>query len=503
MKYRFRTRPYVHQKEALRKLLAQGYGGALLMEPRTGKTKTAVDWLSILSQAGKLDRAVIICPARVMSTWLDEALMHSPLRIHVTAWDAEARSGGLPQVPRGYDLALLIVNFEAFATPGRKLASGRRSKASGRFKNRQLIMKWCAGKPAALIVDESHKLKSPSGRASNMIVSMGPSFPYRLILTGTPLTKAKRAFDIYMQWNFLNPERFKDLPTVADFKDRYGRWTNKNGYPKFLGPRNLKELHSRISKDAFFVKREECFDLPPREDIVRFVDLNPRTRKTYVSIAEEMIAEIESGVYATASIKLVQNLRLLQLTSGFIADEERKIHRLSFEKHEALQELLEELFEADQRVVVAGRWKMDLDAATLLGESLDVPVYSIRGGVPRDVADKGRKAFQTRDEASLMVLQPAAASLGIDLSSASTMVWYSHTPSWVDFTQCCDRIALSKHSTTFYHLVARNSVDEILLNTLREDGDVGKAILTNPRLLLEGHSLPLDHQNKLKGMGLL
>ena len=503
MKYRFRTTPYAHQKVALRQLIAQQYGGALLMEPRTGKTKTAIDWLAILVQAGKLDRAVIVCPARVMSTWLEEIHTHCPVRVHVTVWDKDARAGGLRPPPSGYDLSLLVVNYEAFATPGRVLPSGRRSKTSGRFKHRALILKWMQGKPAALIVDESHKIESPSGKAANMIVSLQRSFPYRLILTGTPITKAKRAFDIYMQWNFLNPDRFADLPTFADFKDRYGRWTNKNGYPQFVGPRNLKQLHQRISKDSVIVRRDECFDLPPREDIVRYVELTPRTRSLYVQLAEEMIAEIEEGVYGEASIKLVQNLRLAQLTSGFMMDTEHVFHRISFEKLEALQELVEDAIEEDQRLVVVARWKADLDAIEELGRSLDMPVYSIRGGIKRSIADEGRRSFQARDEASLMVLQPAAASLGIDLASASTMVWYSHTPSWVDFSQACDRIALSRTSTTFYHLIAKKSVDEILLDVLHQDGDVGKAILTNPRELLEGHKLPLDRFNRLKGLGIL
>src|SRR3546814_10797975 len=46
--YRFKTRPYAHQKEALRQLISNGYGGALLMEPRTGKTKTTIDYMSML-----------------------------------------------------------------------------------------------------------------------------------------------------------------------------------------------------------------------------------------------------------------------------------------------------------------------------------------------------------------------------------------------------------------------------------------------------------------------
>ena len=97
-----------------------------------------------------------------------------------------------------------------------------------------------------------------------------------------------------------------------------------------------------------------------------------------------------------------------------------------------------------------------------------------------------------------MVLQPSAAALGIDLSTASTMVWYSHTNSWVDFSQTCDRIALSRNSTTFIHLVAESSVDETTLETLRLDGDQAAIIMADPRKALKGRSLTVDSSSRIK-----
>lgn len=501
--YKFRTTPYAHQKAALRKILRQGYGGALLMEPRTGKSKVTVDWLCIQVKKGRLDRALIICPNRVMGTWVNELLLHAPIRVHVTVWDAAERKRGVPATPAGYDLYVILVNFDAFGTPGKKTSSGRRSKASGRFKHRAMIKKWIDGRPAACVVDESHKIKSPSGKVSNMIVSMHSMFPYRLILTGTPMTKANRAFDIYMQWKFLNPDRFSDLPTVGEFKEEFGQWTQRNGFPQFLRPKNMKKLHQRIQEDAFIIRRDECFDLPPREDIIRLVELDA-SRGAYDQMAEEMIALINEaeGKVAEASIKLVQSLRLGQITSGFVTLDDGTIERLGYEKAHVLKELIIEEAEKDQKIVVVARWKPDLDLIEAMARDLDLPVWSVRGGVKRSESDQHIIDFRNHTDAGVMVLQPAASSLGIDLSTAAHMVWYSHTPSWVDFTQCCDRIALSRASTTFTHLVATKSVDEVVLNTLANDGDMGRAILSHPTELIQGHPLDLDDYSRLKGIGL-
>lgn len=504
--YKFKTKPYAHQRKALKRLLKQGYGGALLMEPRTGKTKTTIDWFSVLNQMDRVDRVFIICPNRIMGTWVREIHLHSPRLVNITVWDAQARKQPPPPVNGTFQLHVVITNFEAFATPGKKTKSGRRSKASGRFKVKSNLEKWIGdGSTAAIVVDESHKIKSPSGKAANMIVGLGKKFAYRVILTGTPITKAKRVHDVYMQWKFLNPTRFEDLPTVGEFKAHYGKWIDVPAskdpdarmFPKFVGPRNLDELKQRMGEDAIIVRREDCFDLPPREDIVEFVDLKG-SKSAYQQMARDMVAILEDGDVSEASIRLVQQLRLTQITSGFVTTDEGEIKRVGFEKSDKLQEILEDQYDKEQKVVVAARWKPDLDLIEEMGRELGFKVWSIRGGVKRADSDAAILKFRDCDEPALMVIQPAAASMGIDLSTASTMVWYSHTNSWVDFTQACDRIALSRTSTTFIHILAKQSVDEILMDVLATDGDVAKAVMKRPRELLTGHSLDLDSSGRIQ-----
>lgn len=504
-KYAFKTKPYAHQRQAIKKVLRQGYGGALLMEPRTGKTKTTIDLASIWSQMGEVDRVLIVCPNRIIGTWVQEFHIHCPRLFNITVWDAEGRKTPPPPVRGTYQLEVVLVNFEAFATPGRKTKSGRQSKSSGRYKNRAQLMKWMGtGKTTLMVVDESHKIKSPSGKASNFIAGMGPKVAKRLILTGTPLTKAKRAHDIYMQWKFLNPERFADLPTVGEFKAHFGRWKDvpvsgepgARTFPKYIGPRNMKELQSRMGEDAVVVLREDCFDLPPREDIIVPITLKG-SKSAYEQMAEEMIALLEDGDEASASIRLVQTLRLSQITSGFVTTDEGEIKRVGFEKHDELHTILEDMYEKEQKIVVAARWKPDLDLIEAMGHELGFKTFSIRGKVKRADSDKAILDFRDLDGPGLMVIQPQAASMGIDLSTASTMVWYSHVQSWVDFTQACDRIALSRSSTTFYHFVAQNSIDEILMDTLANDTDVAKELMAHPERLLKGKRLATDSSGRI------
>jgi SNF2 family DNA or RNA helicase len=501
MKYRWKTKPYKHQVRAVRTLLRNGFGGALLMEPRTGKTKTAIDWMSILAQQGKIDRAVVMCPARVVDVWVDEFHRHSPLNVHTHVWDAKARkSAPLPRVSSAYDLTVIIVNYNAFATPGKRLTSGRRSKANGRFKFRAEINKWLkTGKTgAACALDESHKIKSPSGKAANMVVSMGKMFPYRLLMTGTPVTKAKRIHDLYMQWKFLNPTRLDNLGlhTVEDVKNFTGVWTDRNGYKQWLRGRdeNLGKLTRAIHQDSFAVRRSECFDLPPRDLQHIWVDLSPKTARLYDKIATEMVAEIEHAKRThtvEASIKLVQGLRLRQITGGVATTDEGKLIRVGREKLIALEELLDEIIEHDEKVVIAAHFKADLNSIAKLTRKLKMPTFELRGGIKREEATMNIKRFKNLDGAGAFVMQPQAGALGIDLSTSSRIIWYSVTPSWVDWTQCNDRIALSKVSTTETYIMARGTIDKIQYDALQDDTDVAKMITDRPeRILRRTRKLP-------------
>jgi SNF2 family DNA or RNA helicase len=516
-KYRYKTRPYIHQVRALRKLLANGDGGELFCEPRTGKSKIIVDYASVLALKGEVDKVVIVCPARVMDVWVEQFHLHCPMIFHTTVWDARARKAGPPPPARGtYDLNVVIVNYDAFSTPGRRTKSGRRSRASGRYKVRSVLQKWMHStrKKTMMVLDESHRIASPSGSAANMIVTMQRDAEYRVLATGTPVTKAKKAHDLYMQYKFRAPERFGDLRTSDDFKNAFGRWIHDNGYPQWIGPKNQAILQKRIHKTGIVVRREDCFDLPPRQTEIIRVPLTT-SASVYDQMAAEMVAKIivtkqqmkdadesEARVhFMEASIRLVQTLRLRQITGGVATTDEGKLIRIGREKIEALRPILEAHVEHDEKLVICGQFRADLAAIErVCRREFKLPTFVLKGGVSRDQATADLREFKRLDGAGVFVVQPQSGAEGIDLSSAAHIVHYSLTPSFVKYTQMNDRIALSPVSTTYTYLLGQDTVDEVLYDVLQTDGEVTRKILDKPESLIRANAEDDLLQNALAAL---
>ena len=517
MRYRFKTRPYLHQIEGIRfafKQFNQGLGAGLLFEPRTGKTKTTIDIAAILALKHNVRKVLIIAPNRVLGTWAREFHTHSPMVHEIIVWDAKERRKGAIRQPAGHlDLQVVVTNYETFGTPGTMLASGRRSRSTGRFKNRKYITDWIDGDPALIVCDESHKLKSPSGKASNMIVGMRKWFKYQLILTGTPVTKARRASDIYMQWRLINPSRFSSWgATYEDFRNHTGKWIEANGFPQWVGPREhgLRDLQHGIHQDGLVIRRAECFDLPATLPD-RIIDVPLITSaKHYDEMAETFITQLENGEIAEASIPLVVMMRLAQITSGHVGINKpgkprphqykvnrqtgeplmvyptiTETHKVGEEKLRALKELLtEETIEKEEPTIVVARWKHDLDAVQALCKTLKIPHWSIRGGMTRSATDDALRMFSKHeDQPAVMIVQPQAGGVGIDMRVAGHTIWYSLTSSFVDYTQMRDRNALHAKAVQHTFLIAPNTVDALLYETLQTDHDVAKQILTRPSVL--------------------
>lgn len=499
--YKYKRQPYAHQVKALKKLLKNGWGGALLMEPRTGKTKVVCDYIAILHKYHGVNRVFVMGPKVALQVWKDQLRENMPVRYRITTWDSKGRKAvDLPAY--GQDiLDIVLMNYDALSVPGAwkihrrgpkkgelwldKEGNKIRDRRGGRYDVKNKIQLW---QPQLMVLDESHRIKTPSAKKSRILHDLAQAIEYRVIMTGTVVTKSKRLFDIYSQWKFLKPDRFGGM-NFSEFKAQYGSFRSMGHYEKWMGNKNVEELHTLIHEDAFSITREECYDLPKQTTQIIPVELE-ESAGVYDQMAEDMVARIHTGEISEASIRLVQSLRLQQITSGITKTTPTKENPkgrlviVGSEKLRMIESRLEDLMEADEKVVIGALFKADIDRLTELGKKLKVPTYVISGATKPADRDKAPKEFSRVSGGAIFIGQPAAAGEAIDLSAASILQWYSLPSSWVNFRQFSDRIALSQKPTFHEFYLARGTIDEERYETLMVDGDIGKRMIQSPERLL-------------------
>ena len=480
------------------------------MEPRTGKTKVACDWIGVIHEHKDINRVLAVMPVVAIEVWKRELEANLNIPYRLTIWDRDGRK--VAKLPKfGQDiLDIVILNYDAFSTPGdwrRDRKTGkpivdldgqkiRSTSRGGRYDVIKAIKLW---QPQCIILDESHRIKTPSSKKARALHRLGPLAEKRLILTGTPITKSKRLFDAYSQWQFLNPERFGGM-NFAEFKQEYGRWLPMQNYSKFLGTKNEGQLHDLMHMDSYSVTRDECYDLPKQTPQIIPVPLE-ESWPVYKQMAEDMIARIESGEITEASIKLVQGLRLQQIASGLaktLPTPEHPHGRLQIigsEKLRAIQDRLEDLMEADEKVVIGAQFKGDIARLIQVGKQLKVPTFALHGGTKASERGRMPEDFRKVKGGAIFIGQPQAAGEAIDLSCASILQWYSLPTSWVQYRQFTDRIALSDRPTFFEYYLAANTIDFLRYETLMEDGDIGKKMILSPERLLSTEGFASDLVN--------
>lgn len=471
LRYTYKTKPFSHQKKALKKLIDLRGKGALLMEMGTGKTKVAVDFAGIGFYNFNIRKVLVVAPLSVLGVWPRQIRQHSsaPARIFRLEGPTSDRIRVLRQILRSSSddrLTYIIINYEGI---------WRENDRGTSIEN--LLIDWA---PDICIFDESHRIKSPTSKQSRSASKIGAGSDMRLLLTGTAITKSP--LDVFAQFRAMNSKVFGT--NWYAFKFTFGVW---GGYGKYQlrGYRNLKELIQKVRENSFRIKKEQCLDLPPKLFETVPITLPDRILRIYQKMAKEMIVEIEE-THATAAIVLVKLLRLSQITSGFIKDVEGKIRLLDDSKLQTCLDLLDDLLEEEHKVVIFVRFRNDI---ARLGEALTKRKINhaiLSGSVPPKQRDSLVEKFHDDSSLKVFIAQIQAGSLGIDLTPADVAIFYSLDYNAANYWQAQDRLHRIGQSrkVTYYHLIVPRTIDQVVLQVLKEKGNIAETIIHKPQRLL-------------------
>ena len=436
---------------------ARSPGVAYLMEMGTGKTLTAIAAAGALYNAGRIRKALIVAPLSVLGVWREEFAKFADfphMRAVLTGTlghkaDALRRMDGPP-------LQVAVVNYESA------------------WRLEQDIRAW---HPDLIICDEGHKLKTHNTAVSKSMHRLGATASYRMLLTGTPVVN--KPVDLFSQFKFLDQRVFGS--NFYAFRNRFFDMIGYGFHTPVLKKSMEPELTRRLHSIAFRATKEQCLDLPATVDIVRPVELEPAAAKVYKDLVRDSFAKLGEGEISVTNV-LTRLLRLSQLTGGFLGDDSGGPPRpISTAKLDALGDIVDEAVYAGKKLVVVARFVPELDAICAMLDRREIKHVCIRGGVgDRDVLVD---AFQNDPAVQVFVGQIAAAGLGITLTAADTLVFYSVDYNAANHEQARARIHRlgQQNRCTYIYLQVKKTVDEKVLKALRDKADLARILVDEYR----------------------
>ena len=457
--------PYAHQREAfdfvcglygLTGYREESSGAALLMEMGTGKSLVGVAVAGILSLYSLVDRVLIVCPLSIMGVWEDELSRYAdfPYSVTLLRGSMQKKKSQLSHLPRS-ELQIVVTNYETM------------------WRLEEELSQFHAG---LIIADEGHRLKDGTSRQSRAMHRLGDEADYRLLLTGTAITN--KEIDIYSEYRFAAPRVFGK--SFYAFRGRYFYMSGYGGHVPVFKSSMAVDFLERLHSVAFRVRKDECLDLPPVTEEIRAVDLEPEAQALYARIEKESYASLRDGEVTVFNV-LTQLLRLSQLTGGHLTDDEGLSHTVSAAKLDALSDIVDAMREEGEKLVIMARFVPELDDIEALLRKKKIAYACVRGGV-KERAEEVRR-FQEDESCRVFLGQIQAAGMGLTLTAASTMVFYSLDFNMANFDQAKARIhrVSQTRNCHYIYLCCRNTVDHKILRSLRNKIDLAKALVDDYR----------------------
>jgi SNF2 family DNA or RNA helicase len=484
--------PMTHQSAGA---LAIGMNGRFLLadEPGTGKTTTALMGLSEMSKRGRDPwPAFVVCPASVVDPWLEELELVYPM------WRARAYRG-----PKRHSFLggadLYIMSYETMRND------------VGDSKKPGPLMKAGAH---TLIFDEAHKLCNYDSQQSIRARRLAKHTPNVICATGTPITKNVGNF-----WPIVNSMYPESYPSRDRYKGRYCLMRSQGdagyGEQEVAGLDPAREPEFRIVMQGTMrrvAKADVLTELPPKTYQTRWIEIPKAYRPSYDEMEADMLAHLpDVETPLTAMSTLAKMMRLSQLAhsacdvevvteidtkegSDTFGEEVERIIVHPKEpcwKGDALLEILDELhqggYQLGARPVVAfAPLKKLVMLAADMAERKGYKVGYIVGGMTNTQRTEARLAFQN-NELDLLAVTSGAGGVGLTLTAADTAVFLMRPWSYVEASQCEDRIHRrgQLQNCMIIDLVARNTIESRIRSALR-DKAANLSDLVQDRRIVEG-----------------
>ena len=470
----FKNKPFAHQLDVFLASRDKEFY-ALLMEMGTGKTFVTLNTAAWLYAQGKIDALLVIAPNGVHNMWIDQAEEHLPEFInhraaYYTSSPTKKEEESICKALSHSGLKIVSMNIESLAT----------------VKGVNFAKNFLTSFRSMLVIDESSTIKNPKAIRTKNLLKLSKLALYRRILTGTPVTQGP--LDLYTQFSFLDSHILR-CASYFSFRSRYAIMqemrTAGRSFMVVRGYTNLDELQELINPHSYRVTKQDCLDLPEKLYVKRYVKLSESQQKLYNALKKEVLVEFH-GKEMSAPLALTRLMRLQQIVGGFFTpdievtdcEENENFVRTKLppepidKTNNRVETTIDILHEAQGKVIIWARFRAEIAAiaARIKEEFGEESLVEYHGGVDNSGRSDSIKAFQEKEAVRFFLGNVQAAGKGLTLHAATTVVYFSNNFSLEDRLQSedrCHRIG-QKHNVTYIDLIAAGTLDETLVQTLRD-----------------------------------
>jgi SNF2 family DNA or RNA helicase len=220
---------------------------------------------------------------------------------------------------------------------------------------------------------------------------------------------------------------------------------------KWIPRPGAQDIVHRILQPAIRFEKKDCLDLPEVTHIEREAPLTSQQSKYYALLKNQMLIEADgeevSAVNAAAKIN-----KLLQISGGAVYTDDGSV--LEFDISNRLNAVLEVIEEASNKVLVFIPFTHTIELLRAKLEKEGISCEVINGKVPVNRRSDIVNHFQTRPDPHVLLIQPQAASHGLTLTAADTIIWYAPVTSVETYLQANARINRpgQKNAMTIVHI---------------------------------------------------
>jgi SNF2 family DNA or RNA helicase len=397
--------PFEHQKLTA-EFLISNRKAFCFNEQGTGKTASVIWATDYLMTRGLVKRVLVICPLSIMkSAWQQDLFKFALHRTVAIAYgDADKRK----KIIRG-DAEFVVINFDGV----------------GIVKN-EII----AGGFDLIVVDEASAYKNSQTQRWKILRELNKTIKGLWMLTGTPA--AQSPVDAYGLAKLVNPTAVS--PFVTHFKDTV---MIKVSQYRWIPKPTAKETVHKILQPAIRFEKAQCLDLPPVTFAERDVRMTPQQLKYYNKLKKQMLIEAD-GEEVSAVNAAVKINKLLQIAGGAVYTDNGEI--IEFDVSTRLSVVQEVIEESSHKVLVFIPFTHTIELLKKHLEKEHITCEVINGSVTVNKRSDIVKDFQDTDRIKVLLIQPQAASHGLTLTAANTIIWYAPCTSVETYLQANARI---------------------------------------------------------------